>query len=83
MWASNNSSPVLTLSARVIGKRTQTYGGHGESSVRTAYYLTFEFDNGQREEFHVLGSEYGLLVEGDTGLLTYQGTRYHEFNRRR
>ena len=27
-------------------------------------------------EFSVSGREYGLLVEGDTGRLTFQGTRY-------
>ena len=28
------------------------------------------------------GDEYGLLVEGDQGLLTFQGTRYLGFERR-
>lgn len=27
------------------------------------------------------GYDYGQLVEGDLGILTYQGTRYHSFNR--
>ena len=27
------------------------------------------------------GYDYGQLVEGDFGILTYQGTRYHSFNR--
>jgi hypothetical protein len=33
-------------------------------------------------ELRVDGEEYGLLVEGDQGLLTFQGTRYLGFERR-
>ncbi|TQK74955.1 uncharacterized protein DUF2500 [Brevibacillus sp. AG162] len=82
IWMSNNASPILTQPAKIIGKRTSTSGGGNDTSVSTYYYLTFELSNGERLEFHVKGSEYGLLVEGDTGILTYQGTRYKEFSRR-
>lgn len=30
-------------------------------------------------EFTVEGSEYGMLIEGDHGKLTFQGTRYLGF----
>ncbi|MGD8189929.1 DUF2500 domain-containing protein [Brevibacillus ginsengisoli] len=82
-WSKNNASPILTVSAKVIGKRTRTSGGSGNSSVSTSYYLTFEYDTGERAEFHVSGDEFGLLIEGDTGTLTYQGTRYKGFRRQR
>ncbi|WP_409177727.1 DUF2500 domain-containing protein [Brevibacillus fortis] len=82
IWMSNNSSPLLSKPAKIISKRTRTSGGGNDTSVSTYYYLTFELSNGERLEFHVKGSEYGLLVEGDTGTLTYQGTRYKEFSRR-
>ena len=45
------------------------------------YFVTFEFESGDRVEMPVDGSEYGLLVEGDTGKLTFQGTRYLGFQR--
>lgn len=45
------------------------------------YFVTFEFESGDRVEMPVDGSEYGLLVEGDTGKLTFQGTRYLGFSR--
>ncbi|MBX9680641.1 MAG: DUF2500 domain-containing protein [Gemmataceae bacterium] len=32
-------------------------------------------------EFWIEGEEYGLLVEGDVGVLSYQGTRYLGFQR--
>jgi hypothetical protein len=81
-WMSNNASPILTVPAKVIGKRTETSGGSNESHVSTYYSITFQLENGERREFHVTGHEYGLLIETDSGLLTYQGTRYHGFKRR-
>ena len=45
----------------------------------TWYYATFQVESGDRMEFSASGREYGLLVEGDTGRLTFQGTRYLGF----
>ena len=47
----------------------------------TWYYATFEFESGDRMELGVSGSEYGMLAEGDSGKLTFQGTRYLSFER--
>ncbi|WP_293201718.1 DUF2500 domain-containing protein [Paenibacillus sp.] len=80
-WSSNNASPVLTLHARIITKRTEVRGGSGDSRATTSYYATFEFDNGGRLELHVNGQTYGMLVEQDRGMLTYQGTRFKHFER--
>ncbi|WP_412104691.1 MULTISPECIES: DUF2500 domain-containing protein [Viridibacillus] len=44
---------------------------------------TFEVQSGDRIELPVSGREYGILVEGDFGLLTFQGTRYKSFERNR
>lgn len=49
----------------------------------TRYYVTFEFESGDRLELMVDGSEYGLLAEGDNGMLSFQGTRYLGFVRDR
>lgn len=49
--------------------------------VRTAHYVTFEFDDGSRERFSVRGDQYGLLAEGDAGTLQSQGTRFKGFDR--
>ena len=43
--------------------------------------LTFQVDSGDRMELHTTGQEYGMLVEGDKGYLTFQGTRYLGFER--
>jgi hypothetical protein len=47
----------------------------------THYYVTFEVESGDRMELSLSGHEYGLLAEGDTGHLSFQGTRYLSFER--
>ncbi len=71
---SNDKAEILKRYARLLDKRI-----HVRSF--TAYYVTFELDNGERKEFHVSGKDYGLLVENDYGLLTCQGTRFISFER--
>ena len=82
----NEHSPRLTVEARVVNKRTQV-GHHRNSSSHmshtyTHYYVTFEVASGDRMELLVPGSESGLLVEGDFGDLTFQGTRFLSFDRK-
>lgn len=76
----NQSEPVLTFPARVIGKRDSVSGG-GNSSTRTHYFVTFERLDLQRLELEVEGPEFGLLAVGDSGRLTLQGTWYQGFVR--
>ncbi|WP_347707899.1 DUF2500 domain-containing protein [Clostridium sp. 'deep sea'] len=89
LWSSNNSKPKETKSVNVVSKRTHNWsshsgtGTHHHSRSRTSYYVTFEFENGDRIELHVSGEKYGEMVEGDIGMLTYQGTRFHDFERSR
>jgi len=87
-WSKNNNEPVLVVPAKLISKRTNVSHhmhtdadsfSHGHTS--TYYYITFEVETGSRMEFHVNGNEYGLLVEGDSGKLKFQGTRYLGFER--
>ena len=40
------------------------------------------YGTADRMEFHVAGHEFGLLVEGDRGILSFQGTRYLGFERK-
>lgn len=84
-WHKNNNSPRLTVEAVVAAKRTDVSHHHDANTHvdhHTAwYYVTFEVQSGDRMEFGVSGSEYGLLAEGDYGKLTFQGTRYLSFER--
>ena len=83
----DNHSPVLTVWAKVVGKR-EDYSHHihnaNENHMHmssTWYYATFEVDSGDRMELELTGEEYGLLAEGDLGELTFQGSRYLGFAR--
>ncbi|CAM4261202.1 DUF2500 domain-containing protein [Saccharibacillus endophyticus] len=78
----NEAAGILTVPARVFGKREEMRGG-GESRVRTVYHLAFELENGERKEFQVEGERYGVTAEGDSGMLTFMGTKFEKFERAR
>ena len=85
-WNDNNHAPRLTVEAKVVAKRTNiTHFNDGTDTTmvhtNTTYYVTFEVESGDRMEMNVRGSEYGMLAEGDVGKLTFQGTRYLNFER--
>lgn len=82
-YAANKEKPVETVPARVITKRTHTWGGAGDSSAHTSYYVTFELENGERIEMPVNGTFFGLHTEGDVGMLTHQGTQMMGYERER
>ena len=92
-WHKNSQSPRLTVPAKVVAKRqNKTHhshpvagdasGDHGFNSPKsTSYYVNFEDERGDRMEFSVRGQDYGMLVEGDAGRLSFQGTRFLDFER--
>ena len=92
-WNKNNHSPRLTVDALVVTKRMDVShrrhvnagdhtGAHRyHTTTSTSYYVTFQVDSGDRMELTVGGADYGQLVEGDRGKLTFQGTRYLGFQR--
>ena len=87
-WKRNRQddrSPRLTVDAKVISKRMEIiqHRHHEHMVTRSAsrYFVTFEVASGDRMELAMSGSEYGLLVEGDRGQLTFQGSRYLSFDR--
>lgn len=89
-WNKNNNSPRLSVDATVVAKREDVshhHHNHGNDhmhstySTSTSYYVTFQVESGDRMEFLVSGYEFGMLVEGDYGKVTFQGTRYLGFER--
>lgn len=83
-WSKNNASPRLTVDASVVTKRqhnTSHRTQHGHRHHHSYYYVTFQVDSGDRMELSVTGQEFGLIAEGDTGKLTFQGTRFLSFTR--
>ncbi len=92
-WNKNNHSPRLTVDALVVARRADVShhrhvnagnhtGAHGyHTTTSTTYRVTFQVDSGDRMELTVGGADYGQLVEGDRGRLTFQGTRFLGFQR--
>ena len=92
-WDRNNKSPRLTVPVVVVSKREDwqsdsspvggdASGAHGyHTTWQTYYYITFQVESGDRMEFCVSGSEYGMIAERDEGKLTFQGTRFLSFER--
>ena len=85
-WNRNNHSPRLTVPVTVAGRRTEVRH-HRSSNTHmshssTSYYVTFQVESGDRMELQLTGQEYGLIVDGDRGLLTFQGTRFLGFERK-
>ena len=87
----NEASPRLTVPATIVAKRTNVthhhHHNHGGTGVHhtthsTSYYVTYQVESGDRMELHVAGHEFGMLIEGDRGMLTFQGTRYLGFERK-
>ncbi len=82
-WNKNNHSPRLTVPATLVTRRYSVHHHHnnGHTHRSTTYFVTFQFESGDRMEFSVKGTEYGLMAEGDRGNLTFQGTRFLSFER--
>ena len=80
-WNKNNQSPKLTVPVTVVAKRSDVHRGIETMHTFTSYYVTFQVESGDRMEFEVSDMEYGMLAEGDSGELTFQGTRYLNFRR--
>lgn len=88
-WHKNNQAPRLTVPVEVVAKRadvrhhTHSTGpdSMAHTSSSTTYYVTFQVESGDRMELSVPGGEYGLMVEGDRGMLSFQGTRFLSFFR--
>ena len=83
-WVSNNNSPRLSVDAKIVDKHMTTHHHHhnGHHSHSHSYFITFEVQSGDRMELRVPRTEFGLLVEGDEGVLSFQGTRFLGFERR-
>lgn len=78
-WLKNNASPIVSKQVKVVAKRVD-YEGSTSGPGYTLYFITFEDTHtGERKEFKVKSKHYGVIAEGDCGILTHQGTRFLHF----
>lgn len=84
--AKDKRKPIIPVRATVLAKRMQVHGGHTSHNnththSRTYYYATFELENGERIELTIPSHQIGYFVEGDKGILSFQGNLFVKFDR--
>lgn len=77
-YAKDKKKPIIPVEAKIVTKRTEVWGDHSN----TSYYVTFELLNAERMELKVHDNQYGFLVEGDKGILSFQGDIFVSFERK-
>lgn len=80
-WFKNENSPRLTVPAKIVDMRRKTHHHHsgGHHHHTHSYHVTFEVESGDRMELRVTRGEYDTLQVGDSGKVSFQGTRYLGF----
>ncbi len=83
-WSKNNKAPRLSVDAKIVDKRSEMHYNHskGHHYQFQSYLVTFEAQRGDRIELGVTPGEFSLLVVGDEGVLSFQGTRFLGFERK-
>jgi hypothetical protein len=75
----NTGKPKVAAPATIVAKRQEL--STQSDSHYTWHYVTFEFETRDRIELSVDSLEYGLMVENDKGMLTFQGDKFIGFER--
>ena len=65
------------IPVKVISKLTRGFGNL--SLTGSQHIIAFEFPDRTRKSFEVDTIQYSVIVEGDTGLLTYKRNREHHY----
>lgn len=74
-------APVQKALAVVIDERVAVSGGGKNSSVRTTYYATVQFQAGDRHEYETYGWLAGRIAAGDLGVAFTKGDTLIDFLR--
>lgn len=88
IWTYGGGKPIITVNSKVINKRvrtfhdTQSYGDMIPSyNYITSYYVTFEMESEEKLEFSITDVEFENIAIGDTGKLSYQGSKFLAFEK--
>lgn len=79
IFGENEAGPVVTQRAKVLLKQKKPSGFSKNDMID---YIVFECENNQRVELAIKDSDINaVILEGDTGFLSYQGKRFIDFKR--
>ncbi len=74
-------SPLTTIKAKAI-KKTFVESGAEDTVLTRKWSVKFLCENGTAIEMTVHKEVFHAITEGDEGLLTYQFTRFRQFNKK-
>ena len=77
-YKNNMKLPRISAHAKVVSRRTfsePVANGAG----RRKYFMTFEYDTGDRAEYAVSEDAYSYFDVGDEGTITVRGTEFISF----
>lgn len=78
----NKKQPIISMQSTIVSKNLRTlHNKIGRKTETNINYVTFELNNDERMAIIVPDYEYNLMVEGDTGSLTFQGSNFIRFER--
>ena len=77
-YVRNGKAGIIPMRTVKIVADHHSNGHHHHTHT---YHVTFEVESGDRMELKVSRNEYGMLVVGDSGRVSFQGTRYLGFER--
>ncbi|GGG14681.1 DUF2500 domain-containing protein [Paenibacillus aceti] len=86
-YVKNATSEKESNYVRIVSKRmdvrhhSNMNDQNSFSSSHTYYYITLQFENGQRKEYLDVKNLYGLVAEGDEGYAAIQGDWIVAFER--
>ena len=77
-YKSNSKLPRISAHAKVVSRRTFS-GTKADSVGPRRYFMTFEYDTGDRAEYQVSEDAYSYFDAGDEGTITVRGTEFISF----
>ena len=80
IYGEDEIGEIQSESATVVSKRIETSKNNDIGDIK---YIAFQFSNGERKEFAIKdGAKFGMLVEGDNGVLNFRGKQFVDFLRK-
>lgn len=81
----NNLKPVIPVSVLIVSKRVAISHNHNSPSRVNAtiprYFIGVQYTNGEMQEFVVSGIDYEVIETGAKGVLSFQGSKFIDFER--
>ena len=77
-YKNNSKLPRISAHAKVVSRRTVSNISSDSVGPRR-YFMTFEYDTGDRAEYAVSEDVYSYFDAGDEGTITVRGTEFISF----